>query len=58
MRTLRDKMPHFRTFLTGGNAPYILNNVRTSLTEERALQYEKHLVLIGLNTILVYNKNK
>jgi type III pantothenate kinase len=58
MRTLREKMPHFRTFLTGGNAPYILNNVRTSLTEERALQYEKHLVLIGLNTILVYNKNK
>ena len=56
MRTLREKMPHFRTFLTGGNAPYILNNVRSSRNESRPLQYEKHLVLIGLNTILVYNK--
>ena len=56
MRTLREKMPHFRTFLTGGNAPYILNNVRTSRSEERELQYEKHLVLKGLNTILTYNK--
>ena len=56
MRTLREKMPHFQTFLTGGNAPYVLNNVRTSRTEERPIRYEKHLVLIGLNTILVYNK--
>ena len=45
MRTVREKMPHFRTFLTGGNAPYILNNVRPSRNEERELQYEKHLVL-------------
>ena len=58
MRTLREKMPHFRTFLTGGNAPYIINNVRTSRTEERELHYEKNLVLIGLNNILVYNKLK
>lgn len=58
MRTVREKMPHFRTFLTGGNAPYILNNVRTSRNEERELQYEKHLVLKGLNTILVHNKLK
>ena len=58
MRTLREKMPHFRTFLTGGNAPYILNNVRTSRNEERELHYEKNLVLIGLNNILVYNKLK
>ena len=58
MRTLREKMPHFRTFLTGGNAPYIINNVRTSRTEERELHYEKNLVLIGLNTILVHNKSK
>ena len=57
MRTVREKMPHFRTFLTGGNAPYILNNVRTSRNEERELQYE-HLVLKGLNTILVHNKLK
>ena len=56
MRTLREKMPHFRTFLTGGNASYILNNVRSSRNESRPLQYEKHLVLIGLNTILVHNK--
>lgn len=56
MRTLREKMDHFQTFLTGGNAPYILNNVRTSRTEKRDIRYEKNLVLIGLNTILVYNK--
>ena len=58
MRTLNEKMPHFCTFLTGGNAPYILNNVRSSRTEKRELRYEKHLVLTGLNTILVYNKMK
>ncbi|MBR0196343.1 MAG: type III pantothenate kinase [Paludibacteraceae bacterium] len=56
MRTLSEKMPHFQTFLTGGNAPYVLNNVRTSLTEKRELRYEKNLVLIGLNEILVFNK--
>jgi len=56
MRTLHEKMPSFRTFLTGGNAPYVLKNVRTSRNENRPIQYEKHLVLIGLNTILVYNK--
>ena len=63
MRTLRektvvqgDKKHGFQTFLTGGNAPYILNNVRSSRSENRQLRYEKHLVLIGLNTILVYNK--
>jgi type III pantothenate kinase len=56
MRTLSEKVPHFRTFLTGGNAPFILNNVRTSRTEKRELQYEKNLVLIGLNEILIYNK--
>jgi len=56
MRTLREKMPHFRTYLTGGNAPYIINNVRTSRSENRELHYEKHLVLIGLNEILRFNK--
>ena len=56
MQTLHEKMPSFRTFLTGGNAPYVLKNVRTSRSENRPIQYEKHLVLIGLNTILVYNK--
>lgn len=56
MRTLREKTPHFRTYLTGGHASYILNNVRTSRTEKREITYEKHLVLIGLNEILVFNK--
>lgn len=56
MRTLAEKVTHFRTFLTGGNAPYILNNVRTSPTETRELQHKKNLVLVGLNTILVFNK--
>ena len=50
IRTLKEKTPHFKAYLTGGNAPYILNNVRTELN------YEKHLVLIGLNTILCANK--
>ena len=56
MRTLREKIPHFRTYLTGGHAAYILNNVRTSHSEKREITYEKHLVLIGLNEILVFNK--
>lgn len=56
MRTLREKMPHYQTFLTGGHAPYVLNNVRSSRNEKREIRYEKNLVLIGLNTILVYNK--
>lgn len=56
MRTLREKTPHFRTYLTGGHAAYILNNVRTSRSEKREITYEKHLVLIGLNEILVFNK--
>ena len=58
MRTLRARMPHFQTYLTGGNAPYVLNNVRSSRNEKRDIHYEKHLVLIGLNTILVYNKEQ
>ncbi len=58
MRTLQEKMPHFQTYLTGGNAPYILNNVRTSRTEDRQMHHEKHLVLIGLNEILCFNKMK
>lgn len=58
MRTLREKVQHFQTFLTGGNAPYVLNNVRKSRTEQRNLNYEKHLVLIGLNNILRLNVNE
>ena len=56
MRTLREKTPHFQTYLTGGNAPYILRNTRASRTEKREIHHEKHLVLIGLNTLLVFNK--
>lgn len=56
MRTLSEKVPHFQTYLTGGNAPYIINNVRNSRSEKREMHYEKHLVLIGLNDILIYNK--
>jgi len=58
MRTLKEKMPHYQTFLTGGHAPYVINNVRSSRNEKREICYEKNLVLIGLNTILVYNKLK
>ncbi len=50
MQTIEERTGHFKTFLTGGNAPYIYNNLR------RELCYEKHLVLIGLNRILEYNK--
>ena len=58
MRSLQQQLPHYRTFLTGGHAAYVLNNVRTSRTEKRELRYEKHLVLIGLNEILIFNKLK
>lgn len=58
MRTLREKMPHFQTYLTGGHASYVLNNVRTSRNEKREIHFEKNLVLIGLNEILCYNKLK
>ena len=58
MRTLKEKMPHFQTYLTGGHAPYVLNNVRTSRNEKRELHHEKYLVLQGLNEILKFNKLK
>ena len=56
MRTLKEKMPHYQTFLTGGHAPYVINNVRSSRNEKREIRYEKNLVLIGLNEILIFNK--
>lgn len=56
MRTLREKTTHFQTYMTGGNASVIINATRSSRTEKREIHHEKHLVLIGLNTILVYNK--
>jgi type III pantothenate kinase len=58
MRTVREKMSHYQTYVTGGHAQYILNNVRTSRNEKRELHYERNLVLIGLNTILVFNKSE
>lgn len=50
MHSLEKQVPHFKTWITGGSAPYILNNVH------RPIQFEKNLVLIGLNCILDYNK--
>lgn len=65
IRTLKEKMatadnpePSLKVFLTGGNAPYILNNVRTTRNEKRDIHFEKHLVLIGLNRILCHNKEE
>lgn len=51
MRTLEERVEHYRTFLTGGNANFIYTNIK------KDAQFEKHLVLIGLNKILEYNKN-
>ena len=50
IRSLGEQVEHYAIFLTGGNAPYILNNCRYDF------HYEKHLVLIGLNRILEFNK--
>lgn len=50
IRTLEERCDHFEIFLTGGNAPYIINNIHTPVRQE------KHLVLKGLNDILEYNK--
>lgn len=49
MRTLQERVGHFRTFLTGGHAAFIMNTVQSPL------DYNKNLVLIGLNRILEYN---
>ena len=56
MRTLKEKVVHYQTFVTGGHAAYILINVRNSRNEKREIQFEKNLVLIGLNEILRFNK--
>lgn len=50
IRTMAERTKHFRAFLTGGNAPYIYNAVQNDV------QYEKQLVLIGLNRILEHNR--
>ena len=49
MQTLQKRMGHFTTFLTGGNAAYIMANVKLPM------RFEKNLVVIGLNKILEYN---
>ena len=56
MRALAHRGTRFQTYLTGGNASYILNSLRPNGKRSYPLHYEKHLVLIGLNTILTYNK--
>ena len=50
MRSLKDQKTAFKTYITGGHAPYILNAMK------RDVIGEPHLVLIGLNEILEYNK--
>lgn len=50
MRTLSERVEHCRIFVTGGNAPYIVNNLQHEVV------CEKSLVLIGLNRILEFNK--
>lgn len=52
MRTLTEQGIEFTTCLTGGNAPYLLGAVKEDV------RFEPHLVLIGLNRILEYNKHK
>ena len=58
MRALANKEPHFHTYLTGGNAPYIMNKLRPNGKSCYRIHHERHLVLMGLNTILEYNKQK
>lgn len=46
MRDLQEQIQHFRTIITGGNAPFILHGLQTDI------RHERHLVLMGLNQIL------
>lgn len=50
IRAMKERLEHFQTFITGGNAPFVLNGVNEEV------RHEKNLVLIGLNKILEYNK--
>jgi len=52
MRVMQERTKHFKTFITGGQAPYVLHAIKDDL------HYEKNLVLIGLNRILEYNKHE
>jgi Na+-driven multidrug efflux pump len=49
MRDLQEQIPHYKTIITGGNAPFILHGLQADV------RFERHLVLIGLNQILLYN---
>lgn len=52
IRALNAQLKQLSIILTGGNAPYISNR----LNNEQPPILEPHLVLIGLNQILEYNK--
>lgn len=52
MRTIRERVDHCQTILTGGNASFISPNLSGEA------KVEKHLVLIGLNRILEYCREK
>ena len=49
MRDLQEQIPHYKTIITGGNAPFILHGLQADV------RFERHLVLKGLNQILLYN---
>ena len=50
MRQLKEQKISFKTYVTGGHAPYILNAMK-----HRDVVGEPHLVLIGLDRILEYS---
>jgi type III pantothenate kinase len=49
MRSVGEQVDNFQTFITGGSAPYILNNL------QQQVRFERNLVLLGLNQILDFN---
>ena len=52
MRDLQEQIPHYKTIITGGNAPFILHGLQSEV------HFERHLVLKGLNQILLFNSSK
>ncbi len=53
IRSLNAQLSRLSVILTGGNAPFISNR----LNNEQPTRFEPHLVLIGLNQILEFNKH-
>ena len=49
IRTLQKRVGQFETYMTGGGSAYLHTTIRQSVI------LEKHLVLIGLNRILMFN---